>query len=158
MFLCSHLFPRAASPGYGARRGPVMRLIFPAATDRRAAATFVHVGTKSGALYLARSVLSPGPASGRTAVSSRTVAAGCGVAAVGGCAGSPAGIAIAAPPSPRSPSRRPTEPAIGAASAQPAASTAASDSPPAAAGGTAVVQVLALINQARSAARLPALT
>jgi uncharacterized protein YkwD len=130
-----------------------------------------------GAVYLARGVFSPDSASGRTgqtAVSSRTVAAGCGVAAAGACAGSPAGIAIAAPPalatvpprqaatgpstpaSRRSPSRRP--PAIGAASAQPAASTAASDSPPAAAGGTAAVQVLALINQARSAAGLPALT
>src|SRR5215470_10964887 len=34
-----------------------------------------------GAFYLARSVLSPGPASGRTAVSSRATAAGCGAAA-----------------------------------------------------------------------------
>ena len=129
-----------------------------------------------GAFYLARSVFSPGPASGRTAVSSRTVVAGCGVAAAGACAGSPAGIAIAAPPavatvpprqaatgpsapaSPHAPSRRPTAPAIGAASAQPAASTAASDSPQAAQGGTAAAPVLALINQARSAVRLPALT
>ena len=127
-----------------------------------------------GAFYLAPSVFSPGPASGRTAVSSRTVAAGCGVAAVGACAGSAAGIAVAAPPamatvpprraatgpsaSPRSPSRRPTAPAIGAASDQPAASTGASDSPPGAQGGTAAVQVLALINRARSAAMLPALT
>ena len=129
-----------------------------------------------GSFYLTRSVFSPSPASGRTAVSSRTVVAGCGVAAAGACAGSPAGIAIAAPPavatvpprqaatgpsapaSPHAPSRRPTAPAIGAASAQPAASTAASDSPQAAQGGTAAAQVLALINQARSAARLPALT
>jgi uncharacterized protein YkwD len=50
-----------------------------------------------------------------------------------------------------------TVPATGAASAQPSASTAPA-SPPAAQGGTAAAQVLALINQARSAAGLPALT
>ena len=127
-----------------------------------------------GTFYLARSAVSPSPASGQTAVSSRTVAAGCGVAATGACAGSPAGIAVAALPAvatvpprqavtrpsapSRSPSPRSTAPAIGAASAQPAASTAASGGPPAAQGGTAAVQALALINQARSAARLPALT
>ena len=121
-----------------------------------------------GSFYLTRSVFFPGPASGRTAVSPRATAAGCGAAAAGPCAGSPAGIAIAAPrrrmggrrrrrPG-RGLARRPTAPAIGAASAQPAASTAASDSPPAAQGGTAAAQVLALINQARSAAGLPALT
>jgi len=128
-----------------------------------------------GSFYLTRSVFFPGPASGRTAVSPRATAAGCGAAAAGPCAGSPAGIAIAAPPavatvpprqaatgpsapaSSRPPSRRPSAPAIGA-SAQPAASTAASDSPPAAHGDTAATQVLALINQARSAAGLPALT
>ncbi|MFZ0081563.1 MAG: CAP domain-containing protein, partial [Trebonia sp.] len=49
------------------------------------------------------------------------------------------------------PSPRPTAPS---ASASPAASA----SPSAAAGGTAAAQVLALINQARSAAGLPALT
>ena len=50
-------------------------------------------------------------------------------------------------------------PATGTASAQPSASApSASASPPAAQGGTAAAQVLALINQARSAAGLPALT
>ncbi len=122
-----------------------------------------------GSFYLARSVFSPGLASGQAVVSSRTTAAGCGAAAAGPCAGSPAGIAIAGPPTvatvpPRQagtgPSPRPAAPATGTASAQPSASAAApaSAGPPVAQGGTAAAQVLALINQARSAAGLPALT
>ena len=125
-----------------------------------------------GSFYLTRSVFFPGPASGRTAVSPRATAAGCGAAAAGPCAGSPAGIAIAAPPavatvqqrrarpgpsasaSSRSPAPRPAAPAAGP---RPSASASAS-APPAAQGGTAAAQVLALINQARSAAGLPALT
>ena len=128
-----------------------------------------------GSFYLARSVLSPGPASGRTAVSPRATAAGCGAAPASPCAGSPAGIAIAAPPavatvpprqagtgpsasaSSRSPSPRPAVPAAGTAGTRPSASAAASAAP-GAQGGTAAAQVLALINQARSAAGLPALT
>jgi len=128
-----------------------------------------------GSFYLARSVFSPGPAAGRTAVSPRATAAGCGAAAAGPCAVSPAGIAIAAPPavvtvpprragtgplvsaSSRSPASRPAAPAAGAAGAPPSASAPAS-APPAAQGGTAAAQVLTLINQARSAAGLPALT
>jgi uncharacterized protein YkwD len=138
-----------------------------------------------GSLYLARSVLSSGHASPRATVSPRAAAAGCGAAAAGPCAGSPAGIAVAAAPAvvtvpprqaagrahqtvsgppasapARSPSPRPTAPATGTASARPSASAAASapPRPPAAQGGTAAAQVLALINQARSAAGLPALT
>jgi uncharacterized protein YkwD len=131
-----------------------------------------------GSFYLTRSVFSPGPASGRATVSPRTTAAGCGAAATDPCAGSPADIAVAAPPtvatvprrragtgpspsaSSRSPSPRPTAPATGTASAQPSASAVvpAPASPPAAQGSTAAAQVLALINQARSAAGLPALT
>jgi uncharacterized protein YkwD len=128
-----------------------------------------------GSFYLTRSVFSPGPASGRTAVSPRPTAAGCGTAVAGPCAGSPAGVAIAAPPtvatvpprqagtgpsaspSSRSASPRPAAPAAGTAGARPSASAAASV-PPGVQGGTAAAQVLALINQARSAAGLPALT
>ena len=124
-----------------------------------------------GSFYMTRSVFFPSPASGRTAVSPRATAAGCGAAAAGPCAGSPAGIAIAAPtvatvqqrrarPGPsasassRSPAPRPAAPAAGP---RPSASASAS-APPAAQGGTAAAQVHALINQARSAAGLPALT
>jgi uncharacterized protein YkwD len=143
-------------------------------------------------IYLARGGFSPGPASGRPAVASRTTTAGCG-AATSPCAGNAAGVAMAvtpavvtvpphqaaahqtgtgaspsAPASSRSPSPRPGGPAAGTASAQPsgsatapagtASASTASASPPASQGGTAATQVLALINQARSAAGLPALT
>jgi uncharacterized protein YkwD len=138
-----------------------------------------------GSLYLARGVFSASPAPGGT-VSSKTTAAGCGAAGTALCAASQAGLAAAAPPavvtvpprqatarahptgtkpsppasSSRSPSPTATVPAAGTASSQAAASAASS-----AAGGTGVdqggapaAQVLALINQARSAAGLPALT
>jgi uncharacterized protein YkwD len=117
-----------------------------------------------GSLYLARSELFAGPAASRATVHPRVSAAGCDAAAAA-CPGNPAYLAVAAPPavvtvpprqartspsaspSSRSPSPRPTIPA-----AVPSASTSA------AAGGTAAAQVLALINQARAAAGLPALT
>jgi uncharacterized protein YkwD len=116
-----------------------------------------------GSLYLARGELFAGPASSRATVNPRATAAGCDAAAASACPGNPAYLAIAAPPavvtvpprlartspsasaSSRSPSPRPTAPS-------------ASASPSSAAGGTAAAQVLALINQARSAAGLPALT
>jgi len=127
-----------------------------------------------GSFYLARGLFSAGHAAGGTTVNSRTTAAGCGAAATGPCAGSPADIAIAAPPavvtvpsrqaaasahptktgaSPR-PSASASDTAPGTAGAQPTASA----SPLPAQGGTAAAQVLALINQARAAAGLPALT
>jgi len=120
-----------------------------------------------GSLYLARGELFAGPASSRATVNPRATAAGCDAAAANTCPGDPAYLAVAAPPtvvtvparrartspsaspSSRSPSPRPTTPA---ASASPSAS------PSAPAGGTAAAQVLALINQARAAAGLPALT
>jgi len=116
-----------------------------------------------GSLYLARGELFAGPASSRTTANPRATAAGCEAAAASACPGNPAYLAIAAPPavvtvppreartspsasaSSRSPSPRPTAPS-------------ASASPSAAGGGTAAAQVLALINQARSAAGQPALT
>jgi uncharacterized protein YkwD len=120
------------------------------------------VALTGGGLYLSRGELFPGPASSRATASPRATAAGCGAAAASACPGNPAYLAIAAAPavvtvpprqartspssaaSSRSPSPRPTAPA-------------ASASPSAPAGGTAAGQVLALINQARSAAGLPAL-
>jgi uncharacterized protein YkwD len=113
-----------------------------------------------GSLYLARGEFFPGPASSRATVSSQPTAAGCGAAAAGRCAGNPAAIAVAASPvvATMPPSRR--QASAPAASARPSASAAASASasPPPAQGGTPAAQVLALINQARAAARLPALT
>ena len=98
--------------------------------------------------------------------------------------GSPAGLAVAASPTvvtvpahqatpgartsttrpspPASSSSAPRPSATGTATARPAASASSSApapaSPPAAQNGTAAAQVLALINQARAAAGLPALT
>jgi uncharacterized protein YkwD len=124
-----------------------------------------------GALYLARGAIFPDPASGRPTASTRATPPGCG--AGGSCAPNPAYVAAAgqpavvtvpvspaspAPSAPsRSPSPRPAASGTGTATVQPSASAT---SP--AAGGTASAsaagQVLALINQARSAAGLPALT
>jgi uncharacterized protein YkwD len=134
-----------------------------------------------GSLYLTRGVFSSGPASGRTTVSSRTTAAGCTAAGTAPCAAGQSGLAVAVPPavvtvpprqatararqsgtgpsasssSARSPSPRPTVPATGAGSSQ---TSAPAPGGTAAAQGAAAAQVLALINQARAAAGLPALT
>jgi uncharacterized protein YkwD len=156
---------------------------------RLAAAAFSGVAVLAvltgGSFYLTRGLFSSGHPAGRTTVSSRTTAAGCGAAATGPCAGNqagPADIAVAAPPAVATvPSRqaaasahtaktgaspRPTASATatatatatapGTAGAQPSAE--ASATPPPAQGGTAAAQVLALINQARAAAGLAALT
>jgi len=129
-----------------------------------------------GSLYLARGVFSSGPASGRTAVSSRATEAGCDAAASAPCStGAPSGAALAAPPAVVTvPSRQArtgssasapshshsTAPAAGTASTRPsgpAGASAPAASSPVAQGGTAATQVLALINQARASAGLPAL-
>jgi len=113
-----------------------------------------------GSLYLARGVLT---------------------APVSGSPASPVGVAVAVPPavvtipprelavgrsasapaSTRSASSRATGPATGSASVSAVTSATASASPSAAAAaqaGTAAAQVLALVNKARAAAGLPALT
>ncbi|MGH3272192.1 MAG: hypothetical protein ACRDN1_24465, partial [Trebonia sp.] len=117
-----------------------------------------------GSLYLARSELFAGPASSRPTVNPPVTATGCDAAAASACPGNPAYLAIAARPAvvtvpPRrartSPSASPTSRSPSPRPATPAAVPSAS--PSAAAGGTAAAQVLALINQARSAAGLPAL-
>jgi uncharacterized protein YkwD len=121
-----------------------------------------------GTVYLARGVLFPGPASGRAAVSPQPTASRCGAAGTGDCAVNPAYVAAAGQPavvtvppsrarpttsvSSSSPSPRPAATTTAAASARPAAPATAAGS------ATAAGQVLALINQARSAAGLPALT
>jgi hypothetical protein len=131
-----------------------------------------------GGFYLARSVFSASPAAGQTTASPQAAAAGCGAAGTVACPPSPADIAVAVAPavvtvpprqaghkptpsasaSSRSPLPRPSAPMTRTASAQPSmpASAPASTSP--AQDGSAAAQVLALINQARSSAGLPALT
>jgi uncharacterized protein YkwD len=136
-----------------------------------------------GSFYLTRGLFSAGHAAGRTTVNSRTTAAGCGAAATGRCAGNPTDIAIAAPPAmARIPSRRAAasaHPAKTVASPHPTATATATADASATAPGTtgaqpsaeaspltggttqgspAAAQVLTLINQARAAAGLPALT
>ena len=112
-----------------------------------------------GGLYLARGVLSA-PASG--------MPAGCS-AADGACAASAADLAVAVPPTvvtiplkrpTPGASPRPTGSATGTASTKSAAAGATTpvSSSSAGQGGTAAAQVLALINQARATAGLPALT
>jgi uncharacterized protein YkwD len=111
-----------------------------------------------GSFYLTRSVFSRGPAAAGT---SEPATAAVALAAP---------PAVATVPSPRAApsahgtkigsSARPAASARGAASARPSASAAGSSaaSPPAAQGGAPAAQVLTLINQARSAVGLPALT
>jgi uncharacterized protein YkwD len=135
----------------------------------------------AGSFYLARGVFPVGQASGQAAAGPQTTAAGCGSAETSACAASPDDIAVAVAPavvtvpprqaaarahrtgtsptpsaSSRSPSPHQTT-GTGTASTLPAAASAPA-STPAAQDGTAAGQVLALINQARSAAGLPALT
>ena len=119
------------------------------------------VALTCGGLYLARSELFPGPASTRATASPRATAAGCRAAAASGCPGNPAYLAIAATPAVVTvPPRRPrTSPSPSATSRSPSPTApAASASPSVSAGGSAATQVLALINRARAAAGLPALT
>jgi uncharacterized protein YkwD len=134
-------------------------------------------------LYLARGVFSGGAAAGQASVDSRTTAAGCGAAGSAACPASPAGVTVAVPPavvtvpprqatarirrsgtapspsasSSRSPSRA-TAPATAAAAPASASAGAAASGSGGDQGGTPAAQVLALINQARAAAGLPALT
>jgi uncharacterized protein YkwD len=154
----------------------------PAASSRRvriaassALALAVLIG---GGLFLARGMFSPGPSSAARVTSSRTTAAGCGAAAAtGACASSPAAMAVAAAPVVVTvPPDHTTVSAHGASTAPSASASTSSSAPgetasavasPAASptgsatpnqDGAPAAQVLALINQARAAAMLPALT
>jgi uncharacterized protein YkwD len=130
-----------------------------------------------GSLYLARGVFSPGPSSAGRVTSSRTTAAGCDAAGTSPCANSPAAMAVAAapvvvtvPPGHTAASPHQTNAAPSASrsahSSAPGSSASAAASPAASPTGSATVdqdgepaaQVLALINQARATAGLPALT
>jgi uncharacterized protein YkwD len=138
-----------------------------------------------GSLYLARGVFSAGPAPAATSGSSaRTTAAGCGAAASVSCAGDAADVAMAGPPavvtappghaaaSAHPSATRPApHPSAAASTASVAPGTPATGpgspqaSAPASTSGAgatedslAAAQVLALINQARATAGLPALT
>ncbi|MGD0701795.1 MAG: CAP domain-containing protein [Trebonia sp.] len=155
----------------------------PAASSRRAriaaSGALVLAVLIGGSLYLARGVFSPGPSSAGRVTSPRAMAAGC-AAGTSPCANSPAAMAVAAAPAvatvppghtavsthrtKTAPTPSVPAPASGTTSAQPSASVVASPaaSPTGSAAadqdGTPAVQVLALINQARAAAGLPALT
>ena len=152
----------------------------PAASSRRAriaaSGALVLAVLIGGSLYLARGAFSSGPSSTGRVTSSRTTAAGCGAAGTSPCA-SPAAMAVAAapvvvtvPPSHTAASTHPTNtvPSASASAGSSAPGSAASGaaSPAASPTGSATAdqdgapaaQVLALINQARATAGLPALT
>ena len=137
-----------------------------------------------GSLFLARGAFSAAPASSGTSVTSRTTAAGCGTAGAPSCVASAAGVvAVAVPPAvvtvpphqitarahqaktpPSGSSSRPVSPHPASASAATAGAPASaapspvSGNPAGTQNGSAATQVLGLVNQARSAAGLPALT
>jgi uncharacterized protein YkwD len=134
-----------------------------------------------GGLYLARGVFSGGTAAGQASVDSRTTAAACDGAGTASCAAGPAGVTVVMPPAvvtvpPRqatarahpartspSPSRSPSTRQRATATSDASSQASASSSPAAgsaagAQGGAPAAQVLALVNQARAAAGLPALT
>jgi uncharacterized protein YkwD len=141
------------------RRAPMAAT--PARWARFLLSGVLAVALTGGGLYRARSELFPGPASSRATASPRATAAGCGAAAASRCPGNPAYLAIAATPAVVTvpPRQVRTSPPASATSRSPSPTApAASASPSASAGGSAATQVLALINQARTAAGLPALT
>jgi uncharacterized protein YkwD len=130
-----------------------------------------------GSLYLARGAFSSGPSSAGRVTSSRTTAPGCAAAGTSPCANSPAAMAVAAapvvvtvPPGHTATSAHPMDTApsapASASSSAPGSGASAVASPAASPTGRATAdqdgapaaQVLALINQARATAGLPALT
>ena len=154
-----------------------------AASSRRvriaASSALVLAVLIGGSLYLARSVFSAGSSSAGSVTSSRTTAATCGATSGGSCANSPAAMAVAAAPvvvtvppshtaaSPHRTSMAPSPSVVRvrqlvrpSASASATASAVASPASSATADqdGAPAAQVLALINQARATAGLPALT
>jgi uncharacterized protein YkwD len=154
----------------------------PARRARYLVSGVVALAVLAGAgVYLARGALTPAVAPGRAPATSPATTAGCGATA-SRCPGSAASFALAAPPSaaatpavvkvpPHPAKTSPSAPASSRpASSHPASSHPAApaptttsahpsgSSPPASQGGPAAAQVLALINRARSAAGLPALT
>jgi uncharacterized protein YkwD len=120
-----------------------------------------------GTLYLARGTLFPAPAPGRATARPLATASPCGATATSTCAGDPAYVAVAGQPAVVTVPAQHVRPVSSASSPTPSphpaatatTTTAASASAPGAGDASAAAeQVLALINQARSAAGLPALT
>jgi uncharacterized protein YkwD len=131
-----------------------------------------------GGLYLAHGVFSPGSSSAGKAAAEQATVAACGAPGASPCAVSPAAMAVAAapvvvtvPPGHGAASAHATKSAQSASassapkmSAQPSASVASSPAVSSTGGATVnqdgdpATQVLALINQARATAGLPALT
>jgi uncharacterized protein YkwD len=121
-----------------------------------------------GSLYLGRGMFSSDPSSPWKVTGSQTAMAGCTAAGASSCASSPAAMAVAAapvvvtvPPVHTSASSHPTK-AVPSAPAS-ASGVASSMASPAVSmtvdqDGAPAAQVLALINQARATAGLPALT
>lgn len=133
------------------------------------------VALAGASLYLGFGGFAGGQAAGRSATTSPGAPAGCGTATAGACTASPVDVAVAASPivvtvPPRRATARASQggtgslptssrsPAAGATTAQPTSTASASASASATQDGTAAGQVLALINQARASAGLPALT
>ena len=152
-----------------------------AASSRRvriaASSALVLAVLIGGSLYLARGVFSPGSSSAGSVTSSRTTAATCGATSGGSCANSPAAMAVAAAPVVVTvpPSHAAASPHRTRMAPSPSASAAVNSSAPSASAtasavasptssatadqdGAPAAQVLALINQARATAGLPALT
>ena len=121
----------------------------------------------AGGLYLARGLgAAPPPASGK--MTALQTPATCDAAEAGSCAGRPfhaafanvppgASANLSSPPAKRLAVRPTPTPSASATPATPSPTASATGSP-GASPGTAAAQVLALINQARSAAGLPTLT
>jgi uncharacterized protein YkwD len=158
-------------------RGTLAQAVFSGRARVAASSALVLAVLIGGGLYLADGGFSPGSPSAGTATSSRTAAAECSAAGTSPCANSPAAMAVAAapvvvtvPPGRTAASTYPTTTASARASASSSGTTSAQPSPsvitsPAATGsatadqdGAPAAQVLALINQARATAGLPALT
>jgi uncharacterized protein YkwD len=128
----------------------------------------VVVVLAGGTVYLARGTLFAAPAAGRVTASPQATASRCGPTAASACAGDPAYVAVAgqpavvtvpaqhARPGPAATSPSPAPHPAATATGTPAATASATGS--SAIDSAAAEQVLALINQARSAAALPALT
>jgi uncharacterized protein YkwD len=149
-----------------------------AASSRRvkiaASGALVLAVLLGGSLFLGRGMFSAAPAAAGKVMSSPTAMAGCAASGASFCASSPAAMAVAAAPavvtvppmhtaaSARPPKAAPSMPGSKSASASPSGAASPMSSPTATMtvdqDGTPAAQVLALINQARATAGLPALT
>jgi len=155
-------------------RGTPARAVLSGRTRLVAAGVLALAVLAGGGLYLAHGVFSASPSPGRGLTSALTIPTGCGATATGTDCASGGAMALAAapavvtvPPGHMGSRQHPTKAATLAtaspsSSASPSASVAATPgaSPTSSADqdGAPSAQVLALINQARASAGLPALT